>query len=395
MRTRKGVTPPNSRKTAPRAQLRSVLGIYLSDDSLSPNLVADHIEDHATRPDREPSIPCLSAVFSLLKIQILEYKNAILGSPLNEFLGSAVTEILSSTRSLNSQPFESSNNTSSILSLCLSLSERSLKALDGLRSALVLDLPIQAAYEKLVAVCINSGDSISLIEINTNRVNSFNIGKFNCIGYIANKPVSKILDYNAINLSGIAKVLPEGIRNSIFKAFSAIDCENAQKTIFYEIGISPPLSDKEEGKRPMPVERMIHVMTILLGGSISTSSKPDACTGKLARYCSSNIAVDSAMQIKSFKRFAKVPSSLRYAVAYLSKAIESPDERIVSLDNYLQGSLSKHQLEDTTMRINTLLTSGGDGRNFSPVSGLLSGFFRRATTTSMAASMKSRHSRKA
>lgn len=299
MRTRKRVTLPDSRKTAPRAELRRILGIYFSDDSLPPNLVADHVENHATRPNREPSIPCLIAVFSLLKIQILEYKNAILGSPLNEFLGSAVTEILSSTRSLNSQPFEGSNNTSSILSLCLPLSELSLKSLDGLRSALVLDLPIQAANEKLVSVCINSGNSISLIEINTNRVNSFNIGKFNRISYVADKFVSRILDYDAVNLSGIAKVLPEYIRNGIFKVFSAIDCGNAQKTVFHEIGVS-------------------------------------------------------------------LPGSLGYVIAYLSKAIKSLEERFIFLDNYLQGSLGKQQLEDITMRINTLLTCGGDWRNSSP-----------------------------
>ncbi|GAB6267017.1 MAG: hypothetical protein STSR0001_24660 [Methanothrix sp.] len=98
----------------------------------------------------------------------------------------------------------------------------------------------------------------------------------------------------------------------------------------------------------MPVERMIQIVSVLFGRSISTSSKPDACAGELARYGSFDIIVDSAMQIQSFKRFTGVPGSLRYAIAYLSKAIESLDERFIRLDNYLQGSLSKHQLGDTT-----------------------------------------------
>lgn len=366
MGTGKGVTLPDPRKTASRAQLGRVLWIYFSDDALPLNLVADHIGDHATRPNREPSIPCLSAIFSLLKIQILEYKNAIFRSPLNKLLGSAVTEILSPTRSLNSQPFEGSNNTSSILTLCLPKSLLSLKSLDSLRSAPVLDSPIQAAYEKLVSICIDSHDSISLIEIDSDRVNSLDIGEFNRIGHIANEPVSEILDYDAIDFSGVIEIFFECLRNFILKMPPAIDCGDAQETIFCEARISAPHSDEEKGKRSMPIERTIQVMHIFLGSSIGSCSEPDARASKLARNCSFDIAVDSAMQIKSFKRFSKIPSSLRYIVAYLSKAIEGFDKRFIFLDNYLQGSLSKHQLGDTTMRINILLASGGDGRNSSP-----------------------------
>jgi uncharacterized membrane protein YoaK (UPF0700 family) len=110
----------------------------------------------------------------------------------------------------------------------------------------------------------------------------------------------------------------------------------------------------------MPVERMIQIVSVLFGRSISTSSKPDACAGELARYGSFDIIVDSAMQIQSFKRFTGVPGSLRYATGYLSKAIESLDKRLVRLDNYLQGSFSKHQSGDTTMIINNLPVIRGD-----------------------------------
>jgi hypothetical protein len=351
---------PGPRKTTPRAVLGSVPRIDFSNYALSLDLIAGHIEYHTTRPDGEPSVPSLRSMLALTEIKILEDKNTIIRSPFDQFLRSAIAEILSSTRSLSSQPFEVSNNTSSILSLCLSLSKLSLKSLDRLRSALVLDFPIQAAYKKLVTICIDSHNSVSLVEIDSNWVNPLNIRKFNCIGHITNNLVSKIFDYDAIDLSGIAKVFSEGIRNHILEVLTAIDCGNTQESIRCETCVPSPFSNKEKSERVMPVERMIHIVSILIGSSISTSSKPDACTGKLAGYRSFDITVDSAMQIKSFKRLTEVPGSLRYVVAYLSKAIKSLDERFIVLDNYLQGSLSKHQLGDTTIRINTLRFSGGE-----------------------------------
>jgi len=360
MRARKGMSFPDSRKTTSRTVLRCIPGINLSDGSLSLDLVAGHIEYHTTRPDGEPSVPSLRSMLTLTEIKILEDKNTIIRSPFDQFLRSAITEILSSTRSLSSQPFEVSNNTPSILSLCLSLSKLSLKSLDRLRSALVLDLSIQTAYEKLVTICIDSHNSVSLVEIDSNWVNPLNIRKFNCIGYITNNLVSKILDYDAIDLNGVTEFFPKCIRNRVLNVFPAINCRNAQETIFRETGITPPLSYKKEGKRPMPVERMIQIVSILFGRSISTSSKPDACAGELTGNVAFDIIINSAMQIQSFQRFTEVPSNLRYAVAYLSKAIESLDERFIRLDNYLQGSLGKHRLRDTTIRINTLRVSGGD-----------------------------------
>ncbi len=152
-------------------------------------------------------------MLSLLKIQIFEHKNTVLGSPFDQLLRSAIAEVLGSTRSLSSKPFEGSDNASSIFALCLSKSLLSLKSLDRLRSALVLDSAIQAAYEKLVSVCIDSHDSIGFIEIDTDGVNPFNIGKFNRVSNIANKLVSKILDYDTIDFSGVVEIFFECLWN--------------------------------------------------------------------------------------------------------------------------------------------------------------------------------------
>lgn len=360
MRTREGMTFPDTRKTASGACLRRISGINFSNDSFSLNLVADQVKDHATRPSRESSIPCLRAMLSLPEIKILKYKNTVLRSPFDKLLRSTVTEVLSSTRSLNSQPFEGSDNTPSILTLCLMLSKLSPKSLDRLRSALVLDLPIQAAYEKLVSVCINCYDSVRFIKIDSNRMDALSIRKFNCVGNISNELVTKILNYDAINFCGIVKILSEYLRNRILKMLATIDCRNAQKAILSETCISSSLPDKEKSERVMPVERMLQLMTILLGRSISSGSQPNACASKLTGNFAFDIIINSAMQIQSFQRLAEVPGSLRYAVAYLGKAIESLDERFVILDNYLQGSLSKHQRINTTMTINKYLISGGD-----------------------------------
>jgi len=198
-----GMTFPNSGKAAPRAILGSIPRIDLGDDALSLDLIANHIEDHAARPNGKPSIPSFRSMLALPKVKILEHKNTILRSPFDKLLRSAIAEIFSSTRSLSSQPFEDSNYTSSVLSLCLSLSKLSLKSLDRLRCALVLDLSIQAAYKKLIAVCTDCHNGIRLIEINSNRMNSINIRKFNCIGHITNNLVSEILDYDTINFGAL------------------------------------------------------------------------------------------------------------------------------------------------------------------------------------------------
>ncbi len=360
MRTRERMTFPNTSKATPRTSLGCVPRINFSDSPLSLNLVADQVKDHVTRPNREPSIPCFAALLSLLKIQVLKHKNTILRSPLNEFLRSAMTEIFSPASSPALQPFEGSNNAPSIPSLCLMLSKLPLKSLDCLRCALVLDFSIQAAYENLISVCINRHDSISLIQVNSDRMNALNLKKFNRVGDMPNELIPKILDYNAINFCGIAKILSEYLRNRILKMLAAIDCRNAQKSILSETCISSSLPDKEKSERVMPVERMLQLMTILLGRSISSGSQPNACASKLTGNFAFDIIINSAMQIQSFQRLAEVPSSLRYVVAYLSKAIEGLDERFVALDNYLQSSLSKHHRSNTTMTINKYLISGGD-----------------------------------
>jgi len=361
------MTVSNTQKTTPRTYLRSVPGIDLSNRSLALDLVADHVVDHAARPNREPPIPSFTAMLSLLKIQILKHKNTILRSPFDKLLRSAITEILSYERSPDFQPFEGSDNAPSILPLCLSLSQLSLKAFDRLRCALVLDSSIQAAYKKLVTICINRHDSICLVQIDANRMNSFYIRKFNRVGHIADKLISQVFDYNAINFSGVVEVFFERIGDSVTKMFPTIDCRNTQKPALRETGVSAPLSNKEKSERPIPIERVLKVMMIPFGSCISTSSQPDACASELAGNRSFDIIVDSAMQIKSFQRFALVPSSLRYAVAYLSKAIESLDERFVILDNYLQGSLGKHNGDITTMRINALRVSGGENGSIPPL----------------------------
>jgi hypothetical protein len=342
MRTREGMTFHDTRKTTSRAHLGCVPRINLGNYSFALNLVADHVKYHATRPDREPSIPCLGAMLSLLKIQVFKYKNTILRSPFEKLLRSAATEILGSMRSLDSQLFEGSNNTPSILSLCLPLSKPSLKSFDCLRSAPILDFPIQAAYKKLISICINRNYCISLIEVDSNRMNALDIIELDRISNVTDESISTILDYNTIDLSSIVKGFSECFRHSVLKMLPAIDCRNAEESVFHEAGISPSISNKKKSKRLMPFEGLIKRMTILPGSDISTSSKSDACTSKLTGYLSLDVAIDSSMRIKSFKRFTKVPGSIRDAIAYLSEAIESLDERFIRLDNYLQGSSSKH-----------------------------------------------------
>jgi hypothetical protein len=105
---------------------------------------------------------------------------------------------------------------------------------------------------------------------------------------------------------------------------------------------------------------MINVVPVILGGYIRPGSEPNACACKLTGNDSFDVVVNAPMQIKSFQRFTFVPCSFRYAIAYLSKAIERSGEIFVELDNYLQGSLSKHCIGDTTMNINTLRINGGE-----------------------------------
>lgn len=366
IRTGKGVSFSDTRKTAPRTQLRRVSRVNLSDDALPLDFIADHIEDHAARPDGKPPVPCFATSFSLAEVQVLENQNTVVGCPFDKLFGRTMAEIFGSARSLELQPFEGSDNAPSIFALCLSLLKLSLKSLDRLRCALVLNLPVQPGHKQLVPICIDCNDSIRFVEIDSNWVDSIDIGKFDGIRNESDELITEILDYDTIDFSSVIEVFLEGFRDRVTKMLPAIDCRNAQETIFLETCISPSLSDKEQSERSMPVERMIKVMTFLLGSCISTRSKPNACAGELRRYCPFDIVVNDTMQIKSVEMFAGVPSGLGYAIAYMSKAIESLDERFVTFDNYLQGSLSKHQLGDTTMRINSYWFSGGEGRNSSP-----------------------------
>lgn len=360
MRTCERVAFSDARKTTSRASLGCVSRINLSDVALPLYFVADHLVDHTTRPYGEPSVPSLAAVFALYKPEILKYQNTVLRSPFDKLFRSAVAEIFSSTRSLSSQPFEGSDNAPSILTLCLTLSKLSLKSLDRLRRAFVLDFPVQAAYEKLVIICIYCHNSICLIKIDPNRMNSLDIRQLNCIRDVTDELASKMLNYNAIDLSGVIEIFFEGTRNCVSETLPAVDSGNAQESIFCETSIAPSLTYKKESKRSVPVKGVIQSMLVLLSRSVSPCSKLDACTSKLTRYSPFNIVVEFAMQIQSFKRLAKVPSSLRYTITYLGKAIKRLDEGLIMLDNYLQRSFGKHQSGDATMRINTLRLSGGD-----------------------------------
>ena len=343
MGTRESVSVTAARKTTPRTSLGCVSRINLSGRSFSLDLVVDHLKDHTTRPHGEPSIPGFAALLSLVKIQILKHKNTVLRSPPDELLRCTMTEIFGSAGSPTLQPFEGPNYAVRILTHCLKLSKLTLKSFDCLRGAFVLDLSIQAAYEKLVTICIYSYNRISLIKIDSDRMNTFDFRKFDLVSNVAYKPVTEILDYDTINLKSITEIVFEDIRNRIAEMLSAFYCGNAQESILREIGISTPLTDKEEGIRTMPLERMIQRMPILSGRCIRSGSKSNAGASELAANGSFDAFVNIPMQIESFQRFALVPCSLRNAIADLGKALECLNERFIALDNYLQIPLSKHQ----------------------------------------------------
>jgi hypothetical protein len=343
MRTRESVSVTVARKTTPRTSLGGVPRINLSGRSLSLNLVVDHFKDHSTRPHGKSSIPSFASLLPLFKIQILKHKNTVLRSPSDELLRCTMTEIFGSTSSPALQPFEGPNYAMRVLTHCLELSKLTLKSFDCLRCAFVLDFSIQAAYEKLVTICICSYNRISLVKVDSDRMNSFDFRKFNRVSNVAYKPVTEILDNDAVDLKSVTEIFFKGIRNRIAEMFSAFHCGNAQESILGEIGISAPLTDKEGGIRAMPLERMIQRMSVLSGRSVSSGSKPNAGASKLNANGSFDTFVDIPMQIKSFQRFALVPCSLRNAIADLGKAIERLNERFVAFDNYLQSPLSKHQ----------------------------------------------------
>jgi len=365
VRASKRVSSPDTRESAPRAQLRRVSRVDLSNDALSLDFVADQIKDHATRPNGKPPIPRFATSFSLAEIQVLENQNRVLGSPFNKLLGCTMTEIFSSPRSLKLQPFEGSDDAPSIFTLCLSLPKLSLKSLDSFHCAFVLDFPIKTGHKQLVSICINRDDCVSLVEINSDRIDSADIRKFDGIRDVSDKLVADVLDHNAIDLNSVVKHASKSRGNGIPEMFSTTNCGNAQETVFPETGISTPLSHEEKCKGLSPTERTINTMSIRLGSRISSCCEPDTCTGELRRYSSFDIVVNATMQIKGFKRYARVPSSLGYAIAYLDKAIESLDKRFIAFDNYLQGSLSNHHAGDATMSINNYWLSGGEGSNSS------------------------------
>jgi hypothetical protein len=271
MRTRESMSVTVARKTTPRTSLGCVPRINLRGRSLSLNLVVDHFKDHSTRPHGKSSIPSFASLLPLFKIQILKHKNTVLRSPSDELLRCTMTEIFGSTGLPALQPF------------------------DCLGCAFVLDFSIQAAYEKLVTICIYSYNRISLVKVDSDRMNSFDFRKFNRVSNVAYKPVTEILDNDAVDLKSVTEIFFKGIRNRIAEMFSAFHCGNAQKTILGEIGISAPLTDKEEGIRAMPLERMIQMMSVLSGRRIRSGSKSNAGAGKLTANGSFDAFVNISM----------------------------------------------------------------------------------------------------
>lgn len=369
--TGKGVSIPVTREATPRTRFRRVSGINLSNDAFALNFVADHIEDHTTRPSCKPSVPSFRTSFALTKLKIFENQNAVIRSPLNKLFRRAMTKIFGSARSLKLQPFEGSDDAPSIFTLCLSLLKLSLESLDHFRCAFVEYFAAKSGNEKLVSVYINRHDRIGLVQIDPNRMNSFDVRKFDRVGNVAHKLITKTLDDDAIDFNRVAKNILERFRYNVLEMLPAFDRRNAEKTVFREACIATSSSDEEKSKRLSPSERATDAVTVFLGSRVCPRGEPDACACKLTRDSSLNILVNAVMQIESFQRFAIVPRSLRYTIAYLSEAIERSGEILIKLDNNLQGSLSKHHIGDTTTSLNSYLFSGGDTAQF--ISGIKTG----------------------
>jgi len=249
-----GMTFPNSGKPHLETILGSIPRIDLGDDALSLDLIANHIEDHAARQTENRLFQALDPCLPCPKLRSSNTRTQFSGAHSTSSLEAQLQKSLVLRDRLALSRLRTRNYTSSVLSLCLSLSKLSLKSLDRLRCALVLDLSIQAAYKKLIAVCTDCHNGIRLIEINSNRMNSINIRKFNCIGHITNNLVSEILDYDTINFGGITKCIFECFRNRITKVLPTINRRNAQETVLSKTSISAPLSNKEKSEWPMPIE---------------------------------------------------------------------------------------------------------------------------------------------
>lgn len=351
-------------QTASGTHLGCVTRVNLLYDTLSSDFLSCKRKDHASWPYGKSPVQGSGTLLSLLELQIFEDKDAVLGSPLYEFLGSTMTEILCPPRPLALQPFDDANHASGVLAICLLLRKFLLESGNCLSGSGVEDASTQSGDEQLVPICINGNDGVRLVEVDPDRDDAV------CVRNVkrdCNVPDEMILvrhDDHAVDLDGVGEDRSEIIRNGIPEFLPPRDRPDGHRPIGFQVRISRSLPDEEESPGRLPPERMCGFMSLLSSGDIRASSDPDSSAGELAGDRSLDGRVDPLVQCKSLKRLAGVPCGRRDTIADIRERIERFPKIWIIFDGDLHGSLDKHQDNIITTEVRMYLISGG--RQFLP-----------------------------
>ncbi|MDI6867407.1 MAG: hypothetical protein QMC91_07100 [Methanoculleus sp.] len=111
-----------------------------------------------------------------------------------------MTEVPGSPRSLERQPFEDTNNTSCVLSLCLLRFKFDLKPRNGLARSDGEHFSVQPRDKQSSSIGVYCNDSVGLVEIYTCRDDSWHVRDFHCYSNITNETASANCNDNTIDL---------------------------------------------------------------------------------------------------------------------------------------------------------------------------------------------------
>jgi len=341
-RTGKPMTRTHPLKATSGAYLAGVSGVNQSNLTFAFDLVSSEGKQHSSRPGMESPVPKSGPLPPLLKVQVLKDKDAVLRSPFDQLLGSHVTEVLGAASLLALKPFEGPSDALCTFALCLTGRKLLLKPLDGLSGSLIGDPPFEARDEKLSLLRVNRHKSVSLIKVNSDGKDTRCIWNFNGQSNVADKLPILNLHCDAVYFRGSGQHRLEVVGDGVVKTLSAGYRPDRKCAVLSEVSVPSALPNEKKRKRLLVLDRLLELVSIVLGRYISSCNEPNGGTSKLAGELSLDRVINSFMQGKCSEGLPFIPSFRGNPVANLYKGPEGCLEVFVGFYDYLSCPSNFH-----------------------------------------------------
>ncbi len=364
------MTRTASKQPTARAYLRGVRRIDSVDDAFSGYFVGSEGSDHASGPYRETVVQGFGTFLRRLSLmrerEVFEDEHAVLRSPFDKLFGCAMTEVPGSPRSLERQPFEGTNNTSRVCSLCLLRFKFDLKPGSGLARSDVEHFSVQPRDEQSSSIGVYRNNGVGLVEIDAYRDDSRHVWNFQRHRDVTDETIAANGNDNAVGLYSRRESFPEHFRHGVAKMLSTGNRPYRQSSVLPEGCVSPSLPDEKESVWSLPVKRAMDRVPVFSSRHVCPGGEPDGSTGKLTRNGAFCRRVDGPVQTKSIERRSGIVCSWGNPIADFRERIKRFPEVAIRFDNHLHRLLDKHLYNIITKRTSMYSFSGGETRNSSP-----------------------------